>query len=97
MAPAGLATVEAARRDGSWYALDAVEALEVPPDLDAALAAHELARQYWDAFPRSVKRGILEWISNAKTPTTRSKRIDETARLAAENRRANQWRDKQTR
>ena len=33
MAPAGLAKVEAARKDGSWNALDAVEALEIPPDL----------------------------------------------------------------
>jgi uncharacterized protein YdeI (YjbR/CyaY-like superfamily) len=41
---------------------------------------------------RSAKRGILEWISNAKKPETRAKRVDETARLAAENKRANQWR-----
>jgi uncharacterized protein YdeI (YjbR/CyaY-like superfamily) len=39
-----------------------------------------------------VKRNILEWIGNAKTPATRSKRIEETARLAAVNERANQWR-----
>jgi uncharacterized protein YdeI (YjbR/CyaY-like superfamily) len=33
MAPAGLAKVEIARQDGSWNALDAVDALEIPPDL----------------------------------------------------------------
>lgn len=92
MMPAGLAKVEVAKRDGSWNALDAVEALEVPADLAAALAAEGVARQYWEAFPRSVKRAILEWISNAKKPETRAKRIGETARLAAENKRANQWR-----
>jgi len=85
MAPAGLAKVAAAKRDGSWNALDAIEALEIPPDLEQALAAHPMAKQYFDAFPRSVKRGILEWIASAK-------RIEETARLAAENKRANQWR-----
>lgn len=90
MAPAGLAKVEAAKADGSWNALDAVEALEVPLDLEQAFAAFPEARRYWDAFPRSVKRGILEWISTAKRPETRAKRIEETARLATENRRANQ-------
>ncbi len=92
MAPAGLAKVEAAKRDGSWNALDAVEALEVPPDLEQALAARPGARSYFDAFPRSVKRGILEWIANARKPETRAKRVEETARLAAQNKRANQWR-----
>jgi uncharacterized protein YdeI (YjbR/CyaY-like superfamily) len=92
MMPAGLAKVEAAKRDGSWSALDTIEALEVPPDLAAALSANPIAQQYFDAFPRSVKRGILEWIANAKKPETRAKRVNETARLAAENIRANQWR-----
>lgn len=92
MAAAGLAKVEAAKKDGSWSALDAVEALVVPADLAAALAALPPAATYFDAFPRSVKRAILEWIGNAKKPETRAKRIEETARLAAENKRANQWR-----
>lgn len=42
-------------------------------------------------FPPSTQRGILEWIVQAKRAATRDKRIDETARLAAEGRRANQW------
>jgi uncharacterized protein YdeI (YjbR/CyaY-like superfamily) len=92
MAPAGLARVEAAKRDGSWSALDAVEALEIPSDLATALAAHPPASSYFEAFPRSVKRGILEWISHARTPETRARRIEETARLAAANIRVNQWR-----
>lgn len=90
--PAGLAKIEAAKADGSWTALDAIEALEIPPDLAAALALYPNAAQYFDAFPRSVKRGILEWISTAKQPATRAKRIEETARLAQDNQRANQWR-----
>lgn len=92
MAPTGLAKIETAKQDGSWSALDAVEALEIPADLEAALAANPTAAQYFAAFPRSAKRGILEWISNAKTAETRAKRVEETARLAADNIRANQWR-----
>lgn len=94
MQPAGMAKIEAAKVDGSWSALDAVEQLVVPDDLAAALAALPDASRYFDAFPRSVKRGILEWIQNAKTSATRQKRIAETARLANTNERANQWKPK---
>lgn len=92
MAPAGLAKVQAAMADGSWSKLDAVEALVIPPDLADALAHSGEAARHFDAFPRSVKRGILEWIVQAKRESTRAQRIAETARLAALNQRANQWR-----
>jgi uncharacterized protein YdeI (YjbR/CyaY-like superfamily) len=92
MMPAGLAKIESAKADGSWSALDSVEALLIPPDLEAALGSYSAAGQNFDAFPRSAKRAILEWIANAKKPETRAKRVDETARLAQDNIRANQWR-----
>jgi len=92
MTAAGMAKIEAAKQDGSWNVLDDIEALEISTDLEAALAAYSSARQHFDAFPRSVKRGILEWIANAKRPQTRAKRVEETARLAQDNIRANQWR-----
>jgi len=92
MAPAGLAKIEAAKKDGSWSLLDAVEDLTVPPDLQAALDEYPSAAKHWEAFPRSAKRGILEWIATAKRAETRAKRIAETARLAEDNVRANQRR-----
>lgn len=94
MTEAGLRKVEQAQQDGSWFKLDAIEDLAIPDDLAQALAAYAPASQNFSAFPRSAKRGILEWIANAKTPTTRARRIDETARLASQNERANQWRPK---
>lgn len=92
MHTSGQAKVDAAIADGSWTALDAVEALAVPSDLAQALARLPPAAAHFEAFPRSAKRGILEWIANAKKPETRAARIDETARLAQRNERANQWR-----
>jgi uncharacterized protein YdeI (YjbR/CyaY-like superfamily) len=93
MHASGLAKVEAAKKDGSWDALNDVDALVVPPDLAEAFAtAVPQAKANFDAFPSSVKRGILEWILIAKRPDTRTKRIAETVSLAAENKRANQWR-----
>lgn len=91
MTAAGLEKIEAAKKDGSWDALNAVEALIVPPDLAAALAESEPAAENFDAFPRSVKKGILDWIRQAKRQETRAARIAETARLAQRNERANQW------
>jgi uncharacterized protein YdeI (YjbR/CyaY-like superfamily) len=91
MMPAGQQKIDAAKADGNWTALDGVERLETPPDLATALAAQPPAATNFDAFPRSVKRGILEWILAARRPETRAKRIEETARLAAGNVRANQW------
>ncbi|MGI9031299.1 MAG: YdeI/OmpD-associated family protein [Ilumatobacteraceae bacterium] len=91
MAPAGVAVVEAAKADGSWSLLDAVEDLVVPDDLAKAFKRHRGSAEQWEAFPRSAKRGILEWIVQAKRAPTRAKRIEETARLAADGKRANQW------
>ncbi len=91
MTEAGLKMVEIAKKTGTWTALDAIEDLITPDDLAAALATFPNATTYFDAFPRSVKRGILEWLLNAKTPETRQKRIVETANLAEQNIRANQY------
>jgi uncharacterized protein YdeI (YjbR/CyaY-like superfamily) len=90
MAPAGLAAIERAKENGAWTLLDDVENLIVPPDLAAAFTANPPAQANWDAFPRSIRRGILEWIVQARRPETRAQRIERTATLAARNERANQ-------
>jgi uncharacterized protein YdeI (YjbR/CyaY-like superfamily) len=92
MQPAGAAKIAEAKRDGSWTMLDAIEDLLIPPDLERAFS--KKARAHWDAFPRSPKRGILEWIAQAKRPETRAERIRVTAELADKNERANQWQPK---
>jgi uncharacterized protein YdeI (YjbR/CyaY-like superfamily) len=50
MTPAGLEKVVAAKQDGSWKALDAVEALEIPADLEAAFGSYSNAKTHFDAF-----------------------------------------------
>ena len=94
MAPAGLAAIEVAKANGTWTILDAVERLEVPDDLAAALADRPPAREEWDAFPRSARRGILEWIAIARRPETRAARILEAATLAQRGERALAPRDR---
>lgn len=91
MAPPGIAMVELAKETGTWTALDAVERLEEPDDLRAALDALPDARRHYDAFPPSSRRAILEWVTSAKRPATREARIAETVALAAEDLRASDW------
>lgn len=91
MTPAGQRVVDAAIADGSWAMLDDVENLLVPPDLASALDAVPGARDHWDRFPPSARRGILEWIVQARRPDTRARRIVTTAEHAGRGERANQW------
>ena len=88
---AGRKMVETAKENGGWNALDDVEALVLPEDLEAAFAKFDAAKANFRAFPPSAQRGILEWIFNAKRDATRKKRVEETAKLAQGKERANQW------
>ncbi|HZP95045.1 MAG TPA: YdeI/OmpD-associated family protein [Candidatus Limnocylindria bacterium] len=72
--PAGLAKIEAAKRDGTWTLLDSVEALEVPPDLKRALAAAGATRRF-DALTPGAKKPHLASLVTAKRPETRAKRL----------------------
>jgi uncharacterized protein YdeI (YjbR/CyaY-like superfamily) len=91
MTEAGLRPIEAAKRNGSWNALDDTDDLVVPDDLAAALASRPAARRRFDAYPPSVKKPALYWITSARRPETRAKRIAEVVNQAAEGKRPLQW------
>ena len=92
MTPFGLEKVDQAKADGSWNFLDDVQENSIPDDLLAALSDIPIAKQNFEAFPPSSKRGILEWIKQAKRPETRASRIRETVTKATRNIRANHFR-----
>ncbi len=92
VAPSGLARIEAARRDGSWTFLDDVDDGVVPEDLAVALKRYPEASSNFDAFPRSSKKIILEWIKTARRAETRRARVEEAATKAQQNIRANHYR-----
>jgi uncharacterized protein YdeI (YjbR/CyaY-like superfamily) len=81
MTPAGEARIAAAQANGMWDFLNDVDALQVPDDLAARLAATG-AHAGWEAYPKSVKRGTLEWIKTARTATTRAARIADVVESA---------------
>jgi uncharacterized protein YdeI (YjbR/CyaY-like superfamily) len=74
MTPAGEAKIAIAQGNGQWDFLNDVDALIAPDDLLAALKGAG-QRAFWEAIPKSVRRGTLEWIKTAKTAHTREKRI----------------------
>jgi uncharacterized protein YdeI (YjbR/CyaY-like superfamily) len=87
MAPAGLARIELAKRNGSWDSLAEVEAMRMPPDLTRALRASATARRHFNAFSLSAWRGFLYWITSAKRAETRARRVAEAVRMAERNER----------
>lgn len=91
MRPPGLKMIATAKQNGTWDALNDVDNLILPPDLKAQFEINQQAVNHWSLFPDSAKRGILEWIFNAKRAETRLKRIRETVELAEKNIRANQY------
>ncbi len=97
MQPAGLAAIEIAINNGSWTSIDKVEAMEMPEELVKAFKQNKKAKENFDSFPPSAKKGIYQWIATAKTKETLNKRVIETASLAEKNIRANQWTPKEKR
>ncbi len=91
MHKSGLSMIEIAKSNGTWTALDEVEKTTIPDDLQKLFNKNKAAFDNWEKFSRSSKRGILEWILNAKKPETRQKRIAETVALAAKNIKANRY------
>ncbi len=89
MASPGLEMVAIAKESGTWDALNDVENLVIPTDLKQGFTRNKAAQKNFENFSRSSKRGILEWIFNAKSSLTREKRVQETVRLAGLNLRAN--------
>lgn len=87
MTAVGLEKVEAAKRDGSWNKLRAIDDLKVPADLTEALADNQKAYDNFMAFSSSSKKIIVYWIEEAKRTETRKKRIEKTVSLAEENKK----------
>jgi uncharacterized protein YdeI (YjbR/CyaY-like superfamily) len=87
MTPAGQELVDLAKRTGTWDLLADAQNLIVPADLRAALAGNPPADKHFHAFPPSARRTILEWITLAKRPETRARRIQQTVTQAAQNQR----------
>ena len=69
--------------------------IPMPPEFEAALAKSKVAHATFEALPPSCRREYLEWITTAKRPETREKRIAGAVDMLAEGKRFNdQYRPK---
>jgi uncharacterized protein YdeI (YjbR/CyaY-like superfamily) len=84
MHPAGMVEVERAKADGRWEVAYAGQAgIEVPPDLEAALAAKPKAEKMFDTLNKQNRYAVLYRITTAKRPETRAKRIEQFVAMLA--------------
>jgi len=75
MQQAGYDSIAIAKENGSWTFLDAVEALEVPQDLQSAFDQNDKAQKFYNELSNSMKKGVLYWVISAKREATQQKRI----------------------
>ncbi|MGI9647517.1 MAG: YdeI/OmpD-associated family protein [Acidimicrobiia bacterium] len=75
MTDAGLRAVDVAKKNGAWSLLEPVDALIVPPELEAALRRSKPAREAYEALSKPAKRSVLYSLYSAKREDTRAKRL----------------------
>ncbi len=84
MTIAGLASIETAKKNGSWSILDDAEALIIPEDLETAFRKKPNSKDFFLSLSKSAKKAILYWLVLAKQTETRQKRISEIVEQAAQ-------------
>jgi uncharacterized protein YdeI (YjbR/CyaY-like superfamily) len=73
MREAGFAAIEAAKADGRWdAAYEPQRTATVPPDLAAALAADDRARERFGQLDKTSQYALFLRLMKAKTPATRA-------------------------
>lgn len=92
MTPAGLAVFKAAKREMKVVptvktALNKTRRIVVPADLQRALGARPVARQHFLGYPPSFRLLAIHWVTSAKKPETRQRRIVIVVRNAAKHAR----------
>ncbi|GAB2618332.1 YdeI/OmpD-associated family protein [Emticicia sediminis] len=92
MSQAGFESIEKAKQNSSWTILDSVEELTISEDLEAAFQANEGSKDFFMGLSKSVRKAILQWLVLAKQQSTRQKRINEIAELAAQKLKPKQFR-----
>lgn len=85
MHTSGMRKIEQAKKDNSWTALDDVENLNIPEDLQLEFDKNLTAFNNYKGFAKSYKKGYLYWLHSGKRKATRDKRIAEIIKLCESN------------
>lgn len=88
----GYKSIEIAKLNGSWTALDDVDNEVIPEALQKAFNKNKKALTNYKNFATSYRKGYLYWLNSAKREATKQKRIDEIIRLCELNEKSrNTW------
>lgn len=57
--------------------------VDVPPDLKNAIAASKKAQASWDKYSYTFRKEFVQWITEAKKPETRARRLEKAVEMLA--------------
>ena len=81
----GLQSIEIAKSNKSWYALDDVENEIIPKLLMHAFKSNTQAFNNYLNFAPSYRKSYLYWLNEAKREQTKANRVQEIIRLCESN------------
>ena len=84
----GWRCIEIAKKSGTWTAMDKVENLVIPPNLQKAFVANPLAYENFKSFAPGYRKSYLSWLYQAKREDTQMKRISEIISLCSANKKS---------
>ena len=88
MTSAGLAKIEAAKKNGLWDAAYTNKLEDhTPSDLEKALMTNKEAWSNFQNLANSYKNMFIGWVTSAKTNETRQKRIEKVVEQAQKNKK----------
>ncbi len=78
----GLEKVQQAKKTGLWDKSDRAEInFEMPMELSDALAKNKKAKEFFEQLAPTYQKHFIGWITVAKRPETKEKRIAESIAL----------------
>jgi uncharacterized protein YdeI (YjbR/CyaY-like superfamily) len=84
VAPAGMAAFERRADDRSAiYSYEQRKAARLEPDQERRLRADERAWAFFEAQPPSYRRAAIHWVTSAKKPETRDRRLAQLIECSA--------------
>jgi uncharacterized protein YdeI (YjbR/CyaY-like superfamily) len=91
MMPAGIASIELAKKNGSWETLTASDTAaannQLPADLEKLFTKNRKAKENFTGFSFSIRKQFLSWLDSAKRPETRKARLKQTVLMATANKK----------
>lgn len=88
MTEAGIVKVKAAKASGLWNKPERPEiSLEIPKELESALAKNRKAKNFFDQLAPSYQTQFIGWIAIAKRSETKERRLRESISLLNQGRK----------